>query len=120
DNIKAAFRKSKVAYNSFTDLEYMAGKTKDGFNRTMDGINAGVGRAKDMFGDSDPNYMGDDPSEHTADESGTKQATLDEEKVSGESEEEKLKFDMFLELLRTTPTYKVPLTSEDLLIIPNS
>ncbi|MCQ6337685.1 MULTISPECIES: hypothetical protein [Bacillus cereus group] len=38
----------------------------------------------------------------------------------GESEEEKLKFDMFLELLRTTPTYKVPLTSEDLLIIPNS
>ncbi|OOR07651.1 hypothetical protein BW897_30110 [Bacillus cereus] len=92
DNIKAAFRKSKVAYNSFTDLEYMAGKTKDGFNRTMDGINAGVGRAKDMFGDSDPNYMGDDPSEHTADESGTKQATLDEEKVSGESEEEKTKY----------------------------
>lgn len=38
----------------------------------------------------------------------------------GESEEEKLKFDMFLELLRTTPTYKVPLTSEDLLLIPNS
>ncbi|KIP29728.1 putative membrane protein [Bacillus thuringiensis serovar morrisoni] len=92
DNIKAAFRKSKVAYNSFTDLEYMAGKTKDGFNRTMDGINVGVGRAKDMFGDSDPNYMGDDPSEHTADESGTKQATLDEEKVSGESEEEKTKY----------------------------
>ncbi|MED2244626.1 hypothetical protein P4X41_13765 [Bacillus thuringiensis] len=92
DNIKAAFRKSKVAYNTFTDLEYMAGKTKDGFNRTMDGINAGVGRAKDMLGDSDPNYMGDDPSEHTAGDSGTKQATLDEEKVSGESEEEKTKY----------------------------
>ncbi|MBT2576900.1 hypothetical protein J7E43_05695 [Bacillus sp. ISL-8] len=87
DNIKAAFRKSKVAYNSFTDLEYMAGRTKDGFNRTMDGINTGLGKAKDMFGDSSPDDMGDDPSEHTADDNGAKQATVDEEKTAGSEEE---------------------------------
>lgn len=91
DNIKAAFRKSKLAYNTFTDLEQMAGKTKNGFNRTMDGINSGLDKAKDMFWDSTPIDMGDDSAEHTADDTKTKQATLDEEKATTGSEEEEEK-----------------------------
>ncbi|MED2910677.1 hypothetical protein P4360_35190, partial [Bacillus thuringiensis] len=89
--IKAAFRKSKLAYNTFTDLEQMAGKTKNGFNRTMDGINSGLDKAKDMFWDSTPIDMGDDSAEHTADDTKTKQATLDEEKATTGSEEEEEK-----------------------------
>lgn len=91
DNIKAAFRRSKLAYNTFTDLEQMAGKTKNGFNRTVDGINSGLDKAKDMFWDSTPIDMGDDSAEHTADDTKTKQATLDEEKATTGSEEEEEK-----------------------------
>ncbi|HDR6289244.1 TPA: type IV secretion system protein [Bacillus cereus] len=91
DNIKAAFKRSKVAYNTVTNLEHMAGKTKDGYNRTVDGIHTGFEKAKDMFWDSTPIDMDDDSSRHTADDTGARQATLDDEKATVGSEEEEEK-----------------------------